>query len=125
MYEFVTGGGFAGLRLVEDGANDDANGLQSEVTIDVTAGKRYGIRVGGSRSSNSIVAGSEGNIVLNGDFTEALIGDVNQNGTVAFDDIAPFIALLIASGFGVEDDCNEDGDFNFGEISAFIAILGT
>ena len=123
VYEFVPDGGFAGLQLVDGGANDDANGLQSAVTIDVTAGKRYEIRVGGSRSLTSIGEGSAGNIVLNGDFTEALIGDVNQNGTVGFDDIAPFISLLIANDFQVEADCNEDGELNFFDISAFIAIL--
>ena len=124
VYEFVPGGGLAGLILV--GENDDANGSQSQVTFDVTAGTRYEIRVGGFRSSESISAGSEGNIVLNGAFTEpiTLLGDINLDGSVDFLDISPFIAILSANGFQVEADINDDGSVDFLDISPFIGILG-
>ena len=123
VYEFVPGGGFAGLILVDE--NDDANGSQSQVTFDATAGTRYEIRVGGFRSSDSISAGSEGNIVLNGAFAEplALLGDVNLDDVVNFLDISAFIAILSAGEFQSEADINQDGVVSFTDISPFIAIL--
>ncbi|MDB4766051.1 M12 family metallo-peptidase [bacterium] len=65
-------GGLAGLELI-DNNNDSSGGSQSEVTFDVTEGTRYAIRVGGFRSSDSLGNGSEGNIVLNGEFSPAFL----------------------------------------------------
>ena len=123
VYEFVPGGGFAGLILV--GENDDTSGSQSQVTFDVSAGTRYEIRVGGFRSADSISAGSEGNIVLNGEFAEppTLLGDINLDDVVDFADVPPFIAIVSAGGFQPEADINLDGEVGFADISPFIAIL--
>lgn len=52
-----------------------------------------------------------------------LLGDVNQDGSVDFLDISPFIAVLSGGTFQAEADCNEDGSVNFLDISPFIAIL--
>lgn len=72
------------LVLVDN--NDDTNdGLQSEVTFNVTAGTFYAIRVGGSRGSGSIGSGSEGNIVLNGAFTEMILTNPDCPVTVSVD----------------------------------------
>ena len=61
--------------------------------------------------------------VATGVVPAVVLGDVNLDGLVTFLDIAPFIALLSASGFQPEADCNEDGVLNFLDISFFIDIL--
>ena len=52
-----------------------------------------------------------------------LLGDVNRNGVVDFQDIPPFIDLLIADSFLAEADCNQDGVVSFSDIPVFIGIL--
>ena len=125
VYESDADGGLADLVLV--GFNDDSAGSrQSEVTVDVTAGTRYEIRVGGFRSNGSIGDGSEGNIDLNGAFVPdgPFLGDVNLDDEVSFLDITPFIALLSSGGFQEEADFNDDGEVTFSDIGPFIASLG-
>ena len=123
VYEFVSGGGLDDLNLIAE--NDDTNGSQSQVSFSVIAGTRYEIRVGGFRAADSISAGSEGNVVLNGTFTlpAILLGDVSRDGVVDFLDISPFIALLSAGEFQEEADLNEDGVVDFLDISPFIEAL--
>ena len=125
VYEFVPGGGLAGLTLVEE--NDDATGSQSQVTFDVTGGTRYEIRVGGFRSSNSISAGSEGNILLNGAFEPStLLGDVNLDGAVTFDDVDPLINLILSNdsdSLQLEADVNQDGVVSFADITRLIILI--
>lgn len=53
----------------------------------------------------------------------ARLGDSNQDGTVDFFDISPFIAALTSGFYLKEADCNEDGEVNFRDISPFIGIL--
>ncbi len=59
-------------------------------------------------------------------------GDVNCNGTVGFDDINPFVLMLVnlpawEAQFPdcplLTGDANNDGEVNFGDINAFVAIL--
>ena len=126
VYEFAPGGGLAGLILVDE--NDDVNGSQSQVTFDVTSGTRYEIRVGGSRSSNSIGAGSEGNIALNGTFTEPStpLGDVNLDGAVTFADIGPLLDLIFSGdsdAFQLEADVNQDGVISFADIAPLLSLI--
>jgi hypothetical protein len=66
------------------------------VTVDVQAGTRYAIRVGGFRSSTSISDGSEGNIVLNGTLLAAgvVLGDFDADGDVDCDDLDGYIGNL-------------------------------
>jgi hypothetical protein len=52
-----------------------------------------------------------------------LLGDVNQDGSVDFSDIPPFIALLSSGGYLVEADSNRDGVVDFADIAPFIEIL--
>lgn len=100
VYESSPAGGFARLELV--GNNDDtadpesSSTLQSQVTVDVQAGTRYAIRVGGFRSSTSISDGSEGNIVLNGTLLAAgvVLGDFDADGDVDCDDLDGYIGNL-------------------------------
>ena len=54
---------------------------------------------------------------------DLLIGDVNRDGEVDFDDISPFITLLSTGTFQAEADINGDGDVDFDDISPFILIL--
>lgn len=52
-----------------------------------------------------------------------ILGDIDQNGAVAFFDIAPFIELLNSGNFQIEGDANEDGVVDFFDIEPFIEIL--
>jgi len=52
-----------------------------------------------------------------------IIGDVNLDGEVNFEDIPPFICVLVACPFVDEADVNHDDVVNFGDIPPFIAIL--
>ena len=54
-----------------------------------------------------------------------LLGDCNQDGTVDFLDISPFISILSAGGFRVEADINEDGTVDFLDIAPFIELLSS
>jgi len=63
----------------------------------------------------------------------AMLGDLDCNGVVDFDDINPFVlALSGQSAYEAQypgcnwllADCNGDGDVNFDDINAFIALLG-
>ena len=114
--------GFPNLTPVAD--NNDADGLQSEVSFEVIAGKCYEIRVGGFRPTGQTGPGAEGNIVLNGSFALPLLGDINCDGVVNLLDVGPFIEAI---GNGVLDpkaDLNEDGADNLLDVAPFIDILG-
>ncbi len=50
-------------------------------------------------------------------------GDVNLDGKVDFEDIAPFVALLINQGFQAEADLDVDSEVTFMDIAPFVAIL--
>ena len=52
-----------------------------------------------------------------------LLGDVNLDGAVNFLDIAPFIGLLFANEFQAEADIDENGSVDFQDIPLFAAIL--
>ena len=125
VYEFVPGGGLAGLILID--GNDDANGLlQSQVTFDVTAGTFYEIRVSGFRSSNSVGAGSEGNIVLNGTFTnQATVGDFDADGDVDGDDVDFYVGNLDrpATGDLAQLDLNGDGEVTIADHNLHVTTL--
>jgi hypothetical protein len=54
---------------------------------------------------------------------DALLGDINQDATVSFADIAPFIAVLQSGGFQCEADTNQDQAVTFADIPPFIFIL--
>lgn len=55
--------------------------------------------------------------------TSPLLGDVDLNGLVNFQDIQPFISALTSGVFQAEADCDQNGEVNFVDIAAFIAIL--
>lgn len=52
-----------------------------------------------------------------------LKGDVNQDGSVNFSDISPFISILSNGGYLAEADINRDNAVNFVDISPFISLL--
>lgn len=54
---------------------------------------------------------------------EEILGDVNGDGMVDFDDIPAFIALLQSGGFEESADINGDGIIGFDDIPGFIDIL--
>ena len=127
VYELVPGGGLAGLNLVAN--NDDTNGVrQSQVTLDMNAGTSYEIRVGGYRSSDSISAGSEGNIVLNGtliELSEPVLGDFNADGDVDGDDVDFYIGNLNqpATGDLAQLDLNADDQVTIDDHNLHVTTL--
>lgn len=54
---------------------------------------------------------------------DALLGDVNLDAVVNFDDIPSFINLLSSGTYQLEADCDQNGLVDFADISAFIDIL--
>lgn len=52
-----------------------------------------------------------------------ILGDVNMDGDVNFQDIPPFISLLISGGFQTEADIDAGGDVDFQDIPPFINLL--
>ncbi len=52
-----------------------------------------------------------------------LLGDVNQDETVNFLDIAPFISVLSSNMYQAEADVNQDGVVTFLDIAPFINVL--
>lgn len=60
---------------------------------------------------------------INPTITTCLLGDVDLNGVVNFQDIAPFIARLSSGDFQTEADCDQNGTVNFFDIAPFIEIL--
>ena len=123
VYEFALDGELADLILVDQ--NDDTGGSQSQVTFDVTAGTRYEIRVGGFRPADSIGAGSEGNIVLNGTFTEAILGDFDADGDVDGNDVDFYIGNLDqpATGDLAQLDLNGDGQITLADHNLHVTTL--
>lgn len=54
-----------------------------------------------------------------------LLGDVNQDESVNFLDISPFILILSNGGYLEEADTNQDSEVNFLDISPFIVLLSS
>ena len=52
-----------------------------------------------------------------------LLGDVNQDGSIDFSDIAPFISRLAMGEFQAEADIDESGVVDFQDIAPFIGLL--
>ncbi len=67
-------------------------------------------------------------------FETVRLGDVNQDGSVTFDDIDPFIEALTLEEdefqaqhpgwFWRAADCDNDGDVDLDDINSFVAFLG-
>ena len=107
---FDNGGGGGGGRIFIETPED---GFDNFGTISVAAGR------GGTSFFGSGSDGQEGVVI----FSPALKGDVSLDGTLDFDDIVPFIAVLQAGGFQAEADCDCNTAVDFADIAAFIAIL--
>lgn len=78
---------------------------------------------GGFNSANPDGASFAARVTVTVVEPEPIIGDVNQDDTVNFLDISPFISVLSASGFQDEADINRDEEVNFLDISPFIGLL--
>ena len=52
-----------------------------------------------------------------------LLGDVNLNGTVGFDDVPLFIDRVLTSTFQAEADIDGDGEVGFSDIVPFIDLI--
>ena len=81
-------------------------------------------------SGDSIVLGSNNvaglrdlTLRIGQDSKEPLLGDVNLDTFVDFDDISPFITILASGGNQAEADTNQDGSVTFDDIAPFIDLL--
>jgi len=75
---------------------------------------------------------SRGIAVLTVTYPPSLVGDLNCDGAVNFDDINPFVlALSDPAGYAaafpncniLNGDCDGDGDVDFDDVNAFVALL--
>ena len=57
------------------------------------------------------------------DTPDVLLGDVNRDGIFDFDDVSPFVALVLSNGFQVEADFDGNNSVDFGDIRPFIDLL--
>ena len=97
------------------------NNRDVTLTGRLTDGEQFSFRLNSVNASN-------GEFSPNATLTVTLempfiFGDVNQDGTVDFLDITPFISLLSTGGFQVEADINQSGEVNFLDVAPFIGIL--
>ena len=103
--------------------NDDGGSLQSRVQFfNPNPNTFFQIRVGGYRP-NSDAQAAEGNIVLNLDQDFIVLGDVNCDGAVNLQDVAPFVNLLSNGLYEIKADINQDGAVNLQDIGPFVALI--
>ena len=57
------------------------------------------------------------------DTPDFLLGDVNRDGIFDFDDVSPFVALVLSNGFQVEADIDGNNSVDFGDVRPFIDLL--
>ena len=57
------------------------------------------------------------------DTPDVLLGDVNRDGIFDFDDVSPFVALVLSNGFQVEADFDGNNSVDFGDVRPFIDLL--
>ena len=139
----VNGDGKADLIVGSPNASNNArnsgsarvlSGSDGSVLYNFSGGLRskFGTSVGGAGDVNGdglddfIVGADEGGANGGGYaqvFVSQILGDCNQDGSVNFLDISPFIAILTAGDFLGQADTNEDGAVNFLDIARFIALL--
>jgi len=137
-------------EIVESGFNGNFFGITSSATsnaIDGSAlynnagsasGPAIGLQVGTERGDsgvNYVIDNAAGNAgVFTGlmndfaddapDAPDCIVGDINMSGTVDFQDIVPFIAILSDDGgFQCEADINGSGAVDFSDIVPFIVLL--
>ena len=54
---------------------------------------------------------------------EVLLGDVNLDGSVDLQDVAPFVNLITSGTFQAEADINQDGVVNLQDVAPFVTLL--
>ncbi|MEM9410426.1 MAG: FG-GAP-like repeat-containing protein [Planctomycetota bacterium] len=62
-------------------------------------------------------------VFLNQGSGAILIGDVNHDGVIDLQDVAPFVAVLVDAGFQTEADINCDGRVDLLDVSPFVELL--
>lgn len=62
-------------------------------------------------------------IVLTGELTPFVIGDVNCDGAVNLLDVNPFLDALISTSFTPKADINQDGAVNLLDVDGFVDLL--
>ena len=62
-------------------------------------------------------------IVANGTEPVCILGDVNGDGVVDFNDIPPFVTVVLGNMFQCEADCDENCLVDFNDIPNFVDIL--
>ena len=121
------------VASVEDELDVDGDGVADWVISDFAAGSVTGASIALTEDGLIYVAvdlqsvdGSDFRraiVAVSASASDFLLGDVNRDNTVDFDDIAPFITLLATDGFQVEADINQDQSVDFDDIAPFIGLL--
>ena len=103
--------------LFEDGTNTMMDGTIP--LTDVTLLDNVGFTWEGQSPMNMAGAITVDNFSV----SVALLGDVDQDGTISFADLSPFLSLISSGGFQLEADVNCSGTVDFADISPFISLL--
>ena len=109
-------------------ATSDSGGLGDDEIlpeIELAIGGTYFVRITGVDNSDPPTLDTQFYGLSVAFESSPRLGDVNVDGEVDFEDIAPFIAILSAGGFQVEADVNEDGMVSFSDIALFVGLLSS
>ena len=103
----------------------DAATVQGWIDAGSVAGIVLTVTDDGSSTSRFNFAGGANNFNLNVTVMDdtVLVGDVNRDTVIDFNDIAPFITLLTMMTFQAEADINGDLAVDFSDIAPFIGLL--
>ena len=83
--------------------------------------ERYDVNASGSFSTSWIAATPTPGVFE----SPFLLGDINQDGVVDFDDISPLISILASQRYQAEADIDGNGFLDFDDISPFITLLSS
>lgn len=84
------------------------------ISADDFAGRIMGATIGVDAYQFAVINLFEANLVL---------GDSNCDGVVDFQDISPFIAVLVSGQYSIKSDTNRNGSVEFADIPPFISML--
>ena len=120
------GDGFSSISLAEGETSFNADALENNVLV-------FGVNDFNNLSGSFLSAtpttvlsdpSGENTIQFVLAVSDVLLGDVNQDGVLNFEDIGPFIeALANGAAFSPDADIDQNGEVNFLDVFPFILIL--
>ena len=79
--------------------------------------------LGSAARVTSREGGNPARLIIDIDGGDVLLGDINLDGVVNLQDVAPFVALLTSGQFQAEGDINGDGVVSLTDVAPFVALL--